>query len=33
MTSFLEPLMGNITKLSRNDPWVVPYQNYLNGSD
>jgi len=24
---------GNFTKLNRNGPWVVPYQNYSNGSD
>jgi len=24
---------GNLTKLNRNGPWVVLYQNYLNGSD
>ena len=24
---------GNMTKLNRNGPWVVPYQNCLNGSD
>jgi len=24
---------GNLTKLSRNDPWVVPYQIYSNGYD
>ena len=22
-----------LTKLHRNDPWVVPYQSYSNGSD
>ena len=24
---------GNLTKLDRNGPWVVPYQNCSNGSD
>jgi len=24
---------GNLTKLNRNGPWVVPYQNCSNGSD
>jgi len=24
---------GNLTKLDRNGPWVVPYKNCLNGSD
>jgi len=24
---------GNLTELNRNGPWVVLYQNYLNGSD
>ena len=24
---------GNLTKLSRNDPWVIPYHNYSNGYD
>jgi len=24
---------GNMTKLNRDDSWVVPYQNYSNGSD
>jgi len=24
---------GNLTKLSMNYSWVVPYRNYLNGSD
>ena len=24
---------GNVTKLNRNGPWVVPYQNCSNGSD
>ena len=25
--------IGNLTKLDRNSPWVVPYQNCSNGSD
>jgi len=24
---------GNLTKLNRNGPWVIPYRNCLNGSD
>jgi len=24
---------GNLTKLNKNDPWIVPYQFFLNGSD
>ena len=33
MTSYLElTANGNLTKLNRNDPWVVPYRNCANGS-
>jgi len=30
---FSETPQWILTKLNRNDPWVVPYQNCLNGSD